>query len=118
MSETEEKMNHLDEMTCLLYLERQLDRARGLEVSLHTQECESCRTLLRALGVSFPHERMGELPPPAAGARARITAADPGDVRGQRTAAVAAGAIPGGSAALHAMDLGTGVWVGGNRRVC
>src|SRR6266576_1624518 len=49
MSETEEKMKHLDEMTCLLYLERQLDRARGLEVSLHTQECENCRTLLRAL---------------------------------------------------------------------
>ncbi|MBA0086385.1 MAG: polymer-forming cytoskeletal protein, partial [Acidobacteria bacterium Pan2503] len=49
MSETEEKMKHLDEMTCLLYLERQLDRARGLEVSLHTQECQSCRTLLRAL---------------------------------------------------------------------
>jgi cytoskeletal protein CcmA (bactofilin family) len=45
----EEKMRHLDEMTCLLYLERQLDRARGLEVSAHTQECESCRTLLRAL---------------------------------------------------------------------
>lgn len=42
-------LKHLDEMTCLLYLERQLDRARGLEVSSHTQECESCRTLLRAL---------------------------------------------------------------------
>lgn len=42
-------MKHLDEMTCLLYLERQLDRARGLEVSAHTQECETCRTLLRAL---------------------------------------------------------------------
>ena len=40
---------HLDEMTCLLYLERQLDRARGLEVSAHVEECESCRTLLRAL---------------------------------------------------------------------
>jgi len=50
MSETgEENIRHLDEMTCLLYLERQLDRARGLEVSAHTQECESCRTLLRAL---------------------------------------------------------------------
>jgi cytoskeletal protein CcmA (bactofilin family) len=50
MSETgEDKMKHLDEMTCLLYLERQLDRARGLEVSAHTQECETCRTLLRAL---------------------------------------------------------------------
>jgi cytoskeletal protein CcmA (bactofilin family) len=49
MSGTEEKMKHLDEMTCLLYLERQLDRARGLEVSQHTQECENCRTLLRAL---------------------------------------------------------------------
>ncbi len=50
MSETgEDKMKHLDEMTCLLYLERQLDRARGLEVSAHAQECASCRTLLRAL---------------------------------------------------------------------
>ncbi len=50
MSETPgEKMKHLDEMTCLLYIERQLDRARGLEVSAHTQECGSCRTLLRAL---------------------------------------------------------------------
>jgi len=43
------KTKHLDEMTCLMYLERQLDRARGLEVSAHTQECEKCRTLLRAL---------------------------------------------------------------------
>jgi cytoskeletal protein CcmA (bactofilin family) len=50
VSETpEEKMKHLDEMTCLLYIERQLDRARGLEVSAHTQECAACRTLLRAL---------------------------------------------------------------------
>src|ERR1700676_4553118 len=50
MSNTpEEKMKHLDEMTLLLYIERQLDRARGLEVSAHTQECDSCRTLLRAL---------------------------------------------------------------------
>jgi cytoskeletal protein CcmA (bactofilin family) len=50
MSETpEEKMKHLDEMTLLLYIERQLERARGLEVSAHTQECDTCRTLLRAL---------------------------------------------------------------------
>jgi hypothetical protein len=50
VSETpEEKLKHLDEMTCLLYIERQLDRARGLEVSAHTQECDACRTLLRAL---------------------------------------------------------------------
>jgi cytoskeletal protein CcmA (bactofilin family) len=40
---------HLDEMTLLLYVERQLDRARGMEASAHTQECETCRTLLRAL---------------------------------------------------------------------
>jgi len=44
-----EKMMHLDEMTLLLYIERQLDRTRGLEVSAHTQECDACRTLLRAL---------------------------------------------------------------------
>jgi cytoskeletal protein CcmA (bactofilin family) len=50
MSETpEEKMKHLDEMTLLLYVERQLDRTRGLEVSAHTQECDTCRTLLRVL---------------------------------------------------------------------
>ena len=40
---------HLDEMTCLLYIERQLDRARAQEVSAHAQECGTCRTLLRAM---------------------------------------------------------------------
>jgi cytoskeletal protein CcmA (bactofilin family) len=45
----EDKMKHLDEMTLLLYVERQMDRARGLEVSAHTEECDACRTLLRAL---------------------------------------------------------------------
>jgi len=50
MNETpDERMKHLDEMTLLMYIERQLDRARGLEVSAHTQECDACRTLLRAL---------------------------------------------------------------------
>jgi cytoskeletal protein CcmA (bactofilin family) len=50
MSETTgQGMNHLDEMTCLLYLERQLDRARAQEVSAHTQDCSACRTLMRAL---------------------------------------------------------------------
>jgi cytoskeletal protein CcmA (bactofilin family) len=42
-------MQHLDEITCLLYIERQLDRARAQEVSNHAQECSACRTLLRAL---------------------------------------------------------------------
>jgi cytoskeletal protein CcmA (bactofilin family) len=42
-------MQHLDEMTCLLYIERQLDRARAQVVSAHTQDCAACRTLLRAL---------------------------------------------------------------------
>ena len=42
-------MPHLDEMTCLLYIERQLDRARAQEISAHTQDCAACRTLLRAL---------------------------------------------------------------------
>ena len=40
---------HLDEMTCMLYLERQLERPRALEVSAHTQSCEACRILLRAM---------------------------------------------------------------------
>jgi len=43
------KQDHLDEMTCMLYLERQLERTRALEVSAHTQSCDSCRTLLRAM---------------------------------------------------------------------
>src|SRR5215470_8205338 len=42
-------MHHLDEMTVLLYLEGQLERARAMEVSAHTQECDPCRTLMRAL---------------------------------------------------------------------
>jgi cytoskeletal protein CcmA (bactofilin family) len=40
---------HLDEMTLLLYVERQLDRESAQEVSLHTQTCTRCLTLLRAL---------------------------------------------------------------------
>jgi cytoskeletal protein CcmA (bactofilin family) len=40
---------HLDEMVCLLYIERQLDRARAQEVSAHTQDCNQCRLLLRAM---------------------------------------------------------------------
>src|SRR5258707_1388552 len=42
-------MQHLDEMTLLLYLERQLDRERAAEVSAHMQECGACRPLSRAL---------------------------------------------------------------------
>ena len=40
---------HLDEMTCLLYVEGQLDHARAQEVSSHTEHCPGCRTLLHAL---------------------------------------------------------------------
>jgi cytoskeletal protein CcmA (bactofilin family) len=40
---------HLDEMTGMLYVEGQLDRQRGQQVSAHAQDCPSCRTLLRAL---------------------------------------------------------------------
>src|SRR5207237_7776846 len=42
-------MRHFDWRTCLLYMAGQLDRASGQDVSAHVQECESCRTLLRAL---------------------------------------------------------------------
>ena len=40
---------HLDEFTLLMYVERQLDREAAQEVSLHTQTCTRCLTLLRAL---------------------------------------------------------------------
>jgi cytoskeletal protein CcmA (bactofilin family) len=42
-------LDHLDEITCLLYAERQLDRARAQAVSAHAQDCAACRTLLKAL---------------------------------------------------------------------
>ncbi len=42
-------MNHFDEMTCLLYLEGQLDPARARELAAHIGECPACRTLLHAL---------------------------------------------------------------------
>jgi len=40
---------HFDEMTGLLYLEGQLDTARGGDVADHVRSCASCRELLRAL---------------------------------------------------------------------
>lgn len=43
-------MSHFDEMTCLLYLEGQLERSRALELSGHAEVCPDCRALLRALG--------------------------------------------------------------------
>ncbi len=50
MRETAERnTQHLDEMTCLLYLERQMDRERAQEAAAHAQECGECRTLLGAL---------------------------------------------------------------------
>lgn len=42
-------MKHVDEITCLLYLEGQLERERALELSSHLEGCASCKTLLRAL---------------------------------------------------------------------
>ena len=41
--------NHLDEITLMLYVERQLDRERAQEESVHTQTCERCLDLLRLL---------------------------------------------------------------------
>lgn len=42
-------MSHYDEMTCLLYLDGQLDRERAAELSEHIETCADCRTLLSAL---------------------------------------------------------------------
>jgi anti-sigma factor RsiW len=42
-------MNHLDEISCLLYLEGQLEPARSRELAQHTAECDQCRKLLHAL---------------------------------------------------------------------
>ena len=45
----ERLVEHLDEMTGMLYVEGQLDRNRAQQVSAHAQDCSSCRILLRAL---------------------------------------------------------------------
>jgi cytoskeletal protein CcmA (bactofilin family) len=42
-------MEHLDEMTCLLYLEGQFDAQRARACSDHVDACPSCRALLRTL---------------------------------------------------------------------
>lgn len=50
MSDVEKTTNkHVDEFTLLMYVERQLEREAAQEVSLHTQTCARCLTLLRAL---------------------------------------------------------------------
>lgn len=42
-------VNHIDEVTCLLYIEGQLERDRAHEVSSHAAQCAGCRELLRAM---------------------------------------------------------------------
>jgi len=42
-------MNHFDEMTCMQYLDGQLDRLRAAELTAHADACSECRRLLRAL---------------------------------------------------------------------
>jgi cytoskeletal protein CcmA (bactofilin family) len=42
-------MNHFDEMSCLLYLEGQLEKDRAREMADHSATCAGCRALLRAL---------------------------------------------------------------------
>jgi anti-sigma factor RsiW len=50
LSEQEQSTNkHVDEITLLMYVERQLDRESAQEVSVHTQTCTHCLNLLRAL---------------------------------------------------------------------
>lgn len=42
-------MAHIDEMTCLQYLDGALDAARGAQLRSHTEGCRECAALLRAL---------------------------------------------------------------------
>lgn len=42
-------MAHFDEMTCLLYLDGQLDPARKSEIDGHLRSCDACRALFGAL---------------------------------------------------------------------
>jgi len=42
-------MGHSDEITCLLYLEGQLEKSRAAEVARHAESCAECRQLLSVL---------------------------------------------------------------------
>lgn len=42
-------MPHFDEMTCMQYLDGQLDRARAAELAAHAESCAECRRMLAAL---------------------------------------------------------------------
>ncbi len=42
-------MIHFDEMTCILYLEGQLESGRVREMAVHMDQCGECRVLLQAL---------------------------------------------------------------------
>src|SRR5579862_2533126 len=44
-----DNQGHVDEMSCLQYLEGVLERPRALELSAHTEKCGDCRALLRTL---------------------------------------------------------------------
>jgi hypothetical protein len=48
-------MNHIDEITCLLYVDGQLDRPAADELEAHVRTCESCAAMLHAL----KHESLG-----------------------------------------------------------
>lgn len=40
---------HFDELSCLLYLEGELDAARALELASHAEQCHTCNALLTSL---------------------------------------------------------------------
>src|SRR6266849_6131414 len=69
----------------------------------------------RARAGSFrAHPRMRHVPYAAASAGARIAAADTRDAGRGRTATLEAGAISGTGPQVDAMDLGAGIWTGGD----
>ena len=94
-------MNHFDEMTVLLYLERQLDEDHAREVKAHAASCATCRALLGALETE------------GVWLRASLAAEDE-SVPARLTAAPERGSAPWGW--LTALGLGAGgaytVWSG------
>jgi cytoskeletal protein CcmA (bactofilin family) len=94
-------MNHFDEMTVLLYLERQLDEDHAREVKAHAASCAACRALLGALETEGVWLRQS-------------LAAEDESVPARLTAAPERGSAPWGW--LTALGLGAGgaytVWSG------
>src|SRR5258708_2196675 len=82
--------------------------ARGMNCAMHWEKPEHWRRAGHA-------RREGEI---GAGGGGRIAVADARNARGRGATAGETGGVSGAGAAFDAVDLGSGVWARGHRRIC